>query len=95
MSKPRIQDDLYTFVNQETLDQLVIPDDKPCVGGFQTLHENVEQLMINEFVEMSNNNTYPNEFLKNACDLFEIAKNASRKEIHKSQNICKKNSDTK
>ncbi len=82
MSKPRIQDDLYTFVNQETLDQLVIPDDKPCVGGFQTLHENVEQLMINEFVEMSNNNTYPNEFLKNACDLFEIAKNASRKEEH-------------
>ena len=24
MSKPRVQDDLYTYVNQEKLDQLVI-----------------------------------------------------------------------
>ena len=33
--KVRIQDDLYTYVNQEKLAQLVIPDDQPSVGGFQ------------------------------------------------------------
>ena len=46
MEKPRIQDDLYTYVNQEKLDSLVIPDDKPCVGGFQTLAEDVEKIML-------------------------------------------------
>ena len=70
MSKPRIQDDLYTYVNQEKLDELVIPDDKPCAGGFQTLAEDVEKIMINEFEEMSLNNNYPNDYLKRACDLF-------------------------
>ena len=51
MEKVRIQDDLYTYVNQEKLDELVIPDDKPCAGGFQTLAEDVEKIMINEFEE--------------------------------------------
>ena len=46
MSKVRIQDDLYTFVNQEKLGQLVIPDDLPCVGGFQTLAVELEKTMI-------------------------------------------------
>ena len=49
MSKPRIQDDLYTYVNQEKLDQLVIPDDQPCTGGFQTLAVDVEKIMIKEY----------------------------------------------
>ena len=80
MNKPRIQDDLYTYVNQETLDQLVIPDDKPCVGGFQTLAEDVEALMINEFNDMCQHNAYPNDYLKRACSLFLIAKNAEKKE---------------
>ena len=39
MDKVRIQADLYTHVNQEKLDQMVIPDDKPCVGGFQNIAE--------------------------------------------------------
>ena len=80
MNKPRIQDDLYTYVNQEKLDQLVIPDDLPCIGGFQTLAKDVEQLMINEFNEMTNNNNYPNEYLKNACTLFKIAKDVEKKD---------------
>ena len=79
MSKPRIQDDLYTYVNQEKLDELVIPDDKPCAGGFQTLAEDVEKIMINEFEEMSLNNNYPNDYLKRACDLFALAKDAAKK----------------
>ena len=80
MSKPRIQDDLYTYVNQEKLDQLVIPDDKPCAGGFQTLAEDVEKIMIGEFEEMSASMVYPNEHLKRACNLFKLAKDADKKE---------------
>ena len=80
MSKVRIQDDLYTFVNQEKLDQLVIPDDLPCVGGFQTLAVELEKTMIKEFNEMCDNESYPNEYLKNACGLFKAAKNVEKKE---------------
>ena len=80
MNKPRIQDDLYTYVNQEKLEELVIPDDKPCVGGFQTLAEDVEKIMINEFNEMCEKKSYANDYLKRACNLFMIAKNASKKE---------------
>ena len=80
MNKPRIQDDLYTYVNQEQLEQLVIPDDQPCVGGFQTLAVDVEKTMINEFLEMCANGTYPNLYLEDACKLFMIAKNTEKKE---------------
>ena len=48
--KVRIQDDLYTYVNQEKLAQLVIPDDQPSVGGFQTLAVDVEKTMIKKCV---------------------------------------------
>ena len=82
MDKPRIQDDLYTYVNQEQLDKLVIPDDKPCIGGFQTIAEGVEKTMINDFNEMCNNTSFPNDYLKRACSLYMIAKNAKRKEKH-------------
>ena len=80
MKKIRIQDDLYTFVNQEKLEQLVIPDDQPCTGGFNTLAVGVEQLMMKEFNEMTSSNAFPNEYLKNACKLFEIANQSSKKE---------------
>ena len=53
MSKPRVQDDLYTYVNQEKLDQLVIPDDQPATGGFNILAKEVEKIMIDEFKEMT------------------------------------------
>ena len=52
MSNVRIQDDLYTYVNQEKIDQLTIPGDMPSIGGFATLSIDVEKLMINEFKEM-------------------------------------------
>ena len=79
MNKPRIQDDLYTYVNQEKLDELVIPDDLPCVGGFQTLAIDVEKIMINEFNEMTETKQFPNEHLSRACKLYEIAKDADKK----------------
>ena len=82
MEKVRIQDDLYTHVNQETLDQLVIPDDKPTAGGFAVLADGVEKLMMDEFNEMSKSGNYPNDYLRRAVTLFNIAGDAKRKARH-------------
>ena len=79
MEKVRIQDDLYMFVNQENLESLVIPDDKPTAGGFSQLAEGVEKIMMGEFEAMAESKNYPNEHLKRACELYAIAKNAERK----------------
>ncbi|MBQ8293736.1 MAG: M13 family peptidase [Bacilli bacterium] len=81
MEKVRIQDDLYTYVNGEKLEQLVIPNDKPATGGFNILADEVEKIMINEFKEMSEKEAYPNDYLKNACTLFKVIKNAEKKEL--------------
>ena len=82
MENIRIQDDLYNYINGEALDQLVIPDDKPTAGGFAELADGVEKLMMNEFETMSESKVYPNDYLKRACDLYAIAKDADRKEQH-------------
>lgn len=82
MEKIRIQDDLYMHVNQETLDKLVIPDDKPYAGGFAELAEGVEKIMMGEFADMSESKNYPNAYLERACTLYAIAKDADRKEKH-------------
>ncbi len=80
MENIRIQDDLYMYVNSETLDKLVIPDDKPCAGGFAKLGDEVEKIMMDEFKAMSDCSSYPDDYLKRACKLYEIAKNAEKKE---------------
>ncbi len=82
MEKIRIQDDLYTFVNQEKLDQLVIPDDKPCAGGFNELADSVEKIMMGEFESMAGGESCPNDHLKRACQLYAIAKDAAAKAKH-------------
>lgn len=82
MEKIRIQDDLYTFVNQAKLEELVIPDDLPATGGFSTLATEVEKLMIDEFNAMCNSGTCPNEYLQRACTLFKLAKDVRRKKKH-------------
>ena len=79
MENIRIQDDLYMHVNGETLDKLVIPDDKPYAGGFAELADGVEKVMMGEFAEMSESKSYPNEHLERACTLYAIAKDADRK----------------
>ena len=48
MENIRIQDDLYTYVNQKKLDELVIPDDKPVAGGFNELNDSVASLIREE-----------------------------------------------
>ena len=82
MEKIRIQDDLYTYVNQSKLDELVIPDDMPVAGGFATLGTDVEKLMIGEFNDMCKDASYPNEYLARACKLYAIAKDVKRKKKH-------------
>ncbi len=79
MENIKIQDDLYTYVNQDALNELVIPDDKPATGGFATLGDTVERIMMDEFKTMSKSKSYPNEYLKKACELYSIAKDADKK----------------
>ena len=82
MEKVRIQDDLYTYVNQQKLNELVIPDDMPTAGGFATLSTEVEKLMIGEFNAMCKAKAYPNDYLANACTLYMLAKDVKRKKKH-------------
>ncbi len=82
MEKVRIQDDLYTYVNQSTLEELVIPEDMPTAGGFSTISTDVEKLMIGEFNAMCQSASYPNEHMARACKLYTIAKDVKRKKKH-------------
>ena len=82
MEKIRIQDDLYTYVNQAKLEELVIPDDMPVAGGFATLSTEIEKLMIGEFNSMCESTSYPNEHLARACTLYMLAKDVKRKKKH-------------
>ena len=82
MEKIRIQDDLYNYVNQAKLEELVIPDDMPVAGGFAALSTDVEKLMIGEFNTMCKDGAYPNEYLARACTLFKLAKDVKRKKKH-------------
>ena len=49
----RIQDDLYEAVNGEWLKTAVIPDDRPTTGGFSTLAQEVEKIMMDDFKAFS------------------------------------------
>ena len=82
MEKIRIQDDLYTYVNQAKLDELVIPDDMPIAGGFAALNTDVEKLMIGEFNDMCASKAYPNEYMERACTLYTLARDVKRKKKH-------------
>ena len=82
MENIRIQDDLYTYVNQKKLDELVIPDDKPVAGGFMELNDSVEKIMMGEFETLTETKAYPNVHLERACTLYAIAKDADRKAAH-------------
>ena len=82
MEKVRIQDDLYSYVYQETIDNLVIPDDMPVTGGFATLGIEVEKLMMGEFEDMCKSGAYLNEYMERACALYLAAKNVKKKNRH-------------
>ncbi|MBR2984032.1 MAG: M13 family metallopeptidase [Clostridia bacterium] len=82
MEKVRIQDNLYNYVNQEKLDKLVIPDDKPTTGGFSELAESVEKIMMGEFRALAENKSYPNDYIKRAVELYSMAIDGERRAKH-------------
>ena len=79
MEEVRIQDDLYLYVNQEKLDKLVIPDDKPFAGGFAELADNVEKTLMADFDSLSKSKEYPDANMKKAVKLYALAKDVKRR----------------
>ena len=82
MEMIRIQDDLYTHVNQAKLDELVIPDDMPVMGSAMALMTGVEKLMMAEFETMCKEGSYPNDHMARACKLYSLARDTKRKAKH-------------
>ena len=82
MEKIRIQNDLYTYVNQAKLDELVIPDDMPVTGSAMNLMIGIEKLMIDEFNAMCKDGSYPNDHMARACTLYRLAKDVKRRNKH-------------
>ena len=82
METIRIQDDLYTHINQKKLEELVIPEDLPVMGSPMALMTGVEKLMMGEFAAMSKEGSYPNGHMARACKLYELAKDVKRKKKH-------------
>lgn len=78
-NKVRIQDDLFTFVNQEKIDSLVIPDDMPVAGGFAELRDNVEKTLMDEFKALEKANDIKDPNLQKAVDLYSVAKNVKKR----------------
>ena len=77
--KVRIQDDLFYAVNQEKLDSLVIPEDKPVAGGFVELSDKVEEVLMKEFEELAKSKEYPNANMEKAIKLYALAKDVRRR----------------
>jgi len=76
----RIQDDLYHHVNGAWLEKAVIPDDKPCSGGFSDLDTGVEETMMKDFREMANGTKkIPNAYLEKAIRLYKKAIDVKRR----------------
>ena len=50
----RVQDDLYGYVNGEWMKTAVIPNDKPFTGGFITLSDDIEKLLMEDFKKFAN-----------------------------------------
>lgn len=77
--KVRIQDDLYHYVNQEKLDSLVIPEDKPVAGGFMDLADNVEKTLMEDFKNFAKNKETLDANMEKAVKLYMLAKDVKRR----------------
>lgn len=76
----RVQDDLYLHVNKEWMDNAVIPDDKPRIGGFSDLDEGVEKLLIEDFNKMAAGEMECTDAnVQKAVDLFKLIKNTDKR----------------
>ena len=73
----RIQDDLYQYVNGEWLKTAVIPADKPMTGGFASLDEDVEKLLMSDFAKFAKGEEQPDlPILEDAVRLYRKAMDA-------------------
>ena len=88
-NKVRIQDDLFTFVNQEKIDSLVIPDDMPVAGGFAELRDNVEKILMDDFKALEKCEDIKDPNLKKAIDLYSVAKNVKKRNAQGIKPIAK------
>lgn len=79
MEKIRIQDDLYHYVNDEELEKLSIPDDRPFAGGFSKLALGVEDGMIADLNKFAKSGDYPNAHIQNALALYQSVKNVKKR----------------
>lgn len=79
MATPRIQDDLYEHVNGEWLSKAVIPDDKPCAGGFSELAREGEELLMKEFRELAASGNLDDANMKKAVSLYRLCLDEKRR----------------
>ena len=81
-TKARPQDDLYEYVNGDFIKKARIPSDHPSVGGFITLRDNVEKIMLREFQSFANGRRAPDELLERAILLYKkVLDTEGRKKI--------------
>ncbi len=77
----RIQDDLYQAVNGEWIKNAVIPSDKPATGGFMTLDEDVEKLLMADFEKFEKGEETPDiPILEDAVRLYRKSSDADARE---------------
>lgn len=98
MSDIRIQDDLYEYVNGDWLQEAVIPDDRPTIGGFATLAVDVENKMMGDIKDMATGKLSTNiEAIDDALRLYNKVLDTNKRNqdgikpllplLHKIQNI--------
>ncbi|MCF0142297.1 MAG: M13 family peptidase [Parasporobacterium sp.] len=79
MNNIKIQDDLFSFVNQEWIDSAVIPEDKPSTGGFADLSTEVEKTLIGDIKTMVETGSYPDKYLEYTGKLYAVAADVKKR----------------
>lgn len=76
----RIQDNLYLAVNSKWLEQAKIPSDRSRTSSFDTIDQNVEKHMMEDFADFASGKKTPEgtEFT-NSVELYKIARNFKKR----------------
>ncbi len=77
----RLQDDFYHAINGEWEKTAVIPDDKPCTGGFSDLADEIEDLMLETTDQwLAGENIPDNAILQNFIKFHRMAADFDKRE---------------